>query len=124
MNMIDKNSDAPLSGKLLASGAFTVQVRSFLNERLERHGTDCERLYITTVHSVIEPKVTFSQSLLALGNDTLEWGAVHTYTHGLVGVFSEHWTFEAEHSFSKLSFYDVEKLMHDLLAEARHKWLP
>ena len=121
MNMIDNNDTPVVAGKP-ARGAFQAQVRDFLNERLKQHGTDCEQLYITTVHSVIEPKVTFSQDLLALGNDTLEWETVQSHTHGLVGIFSKHWTFEEEHSFSKLSFYDVEALMHELLAEARNKW--
>ena len=121
MNMID-NNDAPVVAGKPARGAFQAQVRDFLNERLKQHGTDCEQLYITTVHSVIEPKVTFSQDLLALGNDTLEWETVQSHTHGLVGIFSKCGTFEEEHSFSKLSFYDVEALMHELLAEARNKW--
>jgi len=119
--MIEKNDVPAVKGKAPA-GAFNAQVRDFLNERLKHHGAHCEQLYITTVHSVIEPKVTHSQDLLALGNDTLEWETVQTHTHGLVGIFSKHGTFEDEHRFSKLSFYDVEKLMQDLLDEARHKW--
>lgn len=121
MNLTD-NNDAPTVGGKAGAGAYNAQVRDFLNERLKHHGTDCEQLYITTVHSVIEPKVTFSQDLLSLGNDTLEWETVQSHTHGLVGIFSKCGTFEEEHSFSKLSFYDVEALMHELLAEARNKW--
>lgn len=116
MNMID-NNDAPT-----VAGAYNAQVRDFLNERLKQHGTDCEQLFITTVHNVIEPKVTFSQDLLALGNDTLEWKTVQAHAEGVVGIFSKQWTFEDEHSFSKLSVSDVEALMHELLAEARNKW--
>lgn len=121
--MIDRNGDAPVSRKLAAGGTFSAQVRAFLNERLQKYGLDCEQLYITTVHSVIAPRVTFSQSLLALGNDTLEWDSVQTHVHGLTGIFTEHWTFEAQYSFSKLSFYDVEKLMGELLAQARSHWM-
>ena len=121
MNMTD-NNDAPTVGGKAGAGAYNAQVRDFLNERLKQHGTDCEQLYITTVHSVIEPKVTFSQDLLALGNDTLEWETVQAHAEGLVGIFSKHWTFEDEHIFSELSVPDVEALMHELLAEARNKW--
>ena len=121
MNMID-NNDAPTLGGKAAAGAYNAQVRDFLNERLKQHGTDCEQLFITTVHNVIEPKVTFSQDVLALGNDTLEWKTVQTHAEGLVGIFSKQWTFEDEHRFSKLSVSDVEALMHELLAEARNKW--
>lgn len=123
MNKTDKHDDAPVSRKLTVGGAFAAQVRVFLNERLKPYGVDCEQLYITTVHSVIEPKVTFSQSLLALGNDTLEWDLVQSYTHGLTGIFAQHWTFEEEHRFSKLSFYEVEQFMRELLQEARHSWM-
>ena len=102
MNMID-NNDAPT-----VAGAYNAQVRDFLNERLKQHGTDCEQLFITTVHNVIEPKVTFSQDLLALGNDTLEWKTVQAHAEGVVGIFSKQWTFEDEHSFSKLSVIVVD----------------
>lgn len=121
MNMID-NNDAPVVAGKAGAGAYNAQVRDFLNERLKQHGTDCEQLFITTVNSATEPKVTFSQDLLALGNDTLEWETVQAHAEGLVGIFSKHWTFEDEHSFSKLSVPDVEALMHELLAEARNKW--
>lgn len=121
MNMID-NNDAPVVAGKAGAGAYNAQVRDFLNERLNQYGTDCEQLYITTVHSVIEPKVTFSQDLLALGNDTLEWETVQAHAEGVVGIFSKQWTFDDEHIFSKLSVSDVEALMHELLAEARNKW--
>jgi len=123
LSMIDKNGDAPVSRKRAAGGTFSAQVCAFLNERLQKYGLDCEQLYITTVNDVVDPRVTFSQSLLGLGNDTLEWGSVQTHVHGLTGIFTELWTFEAQYSFSKLSFYDVEKLMGELLAEARSHWM-
>lgn len=123
MNMTD-NNDAPTVGGKAGAGAYNAQVRDFLNERLKQHGTDCEQLYITTVHNVIGPKVTFTQDLLALGNDTLEWENVQNHAPGLVGIFSESHTFEDEHRFSKLSVLDVEALMHELLAEARQHWFP
>ena len=121
MNMID-NNDAPVVAGKAGAGAYNAQVRDFLNERLKQHGTDCEQLYITTVHSVIEPKVTFSQDLLALGNDTLEWGNVQIHDTAVTGCFSKHWVYDEAVRVSSPSVREVEALMQELLAHAKEHW--
>lgn len=98
------------------------RVRGFLNEKLAQYEVDCQRVYITRVHDLIDLNVVFSQDLYDLGGDTLEWGNVQVHDQGLTDIFTEHQTFEKEYLFGKLSVQEVEKLMEDLLYEATRHW--
>lgn len=107
---------------LKPSPSVAARVRDFLNERLQQYGGDCTELYVNTVHSIVEPQLTFSQDLLDLGINTLEWGTVQSYNSWESGVFSKGWTFEAQYRLAQFTVEHVEQLMKELLEEAKFQW--
>lgn len=99
------------------------RARDFLNERLQPYAIDCQSLHINTVNDIVELRVVFSQSLLDLGMDTLEWGTVQSLDDWLTGVFSEVWTFDDRYRVKAPSIKQVESIMSDLLDAAKYEWL-
>ena len=98
------------------------QARDFLNEQLQACAVDCQSLHINTVKDIVELRVVFSQTLLDLGMDTLEWGTVQSFDDWLTGVFSDDWTFDDRYRVKTPSIKQVESLMSDLLDAAIYEW--
>ncbi|GLX88719.1 hypothetical protein Pfra02_12880 [Pseudomonas fragi] len=107
---------------LKPSPEIDARVREFLNQQLAQYEADSQRLFITTVHSAVNPVVTFSQDLNALGNDTLEWGEVQSHDSEVTGCFSEHGRYEETLRVSRPSIREVEGLMQKLLDHAKADW--
>lgn len=99
------------------------RARDFLNEQLQAYETDCENLHINTVNDIVELRVVFSQSLLGLGMDTLEWGKVQSFDDWETGVFSQGWTFDEPYRVQKPSLEHIEIIMKDLLDAAKYEWM-
>lgn len=99
------------------------RARDFLNQQLQTYAIDCESLHINTVKDIVELRVVFSQTLLDLGMDTLEWGMVQSFDDWLTGVFSENWTFEDRYRIKKPSLEHIEIIMNDLLDAAKYEWM-
>ena len=99
------------------------RVRSFLNQQLQPFGVDCENIYINTVNNIVDESLTFSQDLLGLGMDTLEWGTVQSHNDWESGVFSKANTFQDMHRMLQLPIERVEAMMRELLDEAKYKWM-
>ena len=99
------------------------RARDFLNEQLKAYAIDCQSLHINTVKDIVELRVVFSQTLLDLGMDTLEWGKVQSFDDWLTGVFSNDWTFDDRYRVKSPSIKQVESIMSDLLDAAKYEWL-
>lgn len=122
--MIDPK-DLPSSPRIITSNdiaSYAKRVRAFLNEQLKPSGMLCDDVYVNTVHAVVDPKLTFTQSLVDIGTDSLERGVAPTYNQSLSGVYAKPWTFEDTYRIHTLSLYDVEKMIQHLLDEFRYKW--
>lgn len=118
-------TDAPTDPRVFALNgipSLNERVRNFLNEQLKPFGLQCDDVHVNTVHDVINPKLTFTQSMHDIGLDSLERGIEPTYHQGLSHVFSKTWTFADDHRIHTLSLYDIEKMIQALLSEARYKW--
>lgn len=98
------------------------RVRGFLNEKLAKFGVDCDNLHLTIVYDVIHFRVKSSQSLHQVGLDCLDRGHGLTYEGGTTAVFTESWAFEDQYRHRKLSFYDVEKMLSEMMDEAKYQW--
>ena len=99
------------------------RTREFLNEQLQVYAVECESLHMNTVNDIVELRVVFSQTLLDLGMDTLEWGMVQSFDDWLTGVFSEGWTFEDRYRAKKPSLEQIGIIMKDLLDAAKYEWM-
>ena len=99
------------------------RARDFLNEQLKAYAIDCQSLHINTVKDIVELRVVFSQTLLDLGMDTLEWGTVQSFDDWLTGVFSNDWTFDDIYRVKTPSIKQVKSIMSDLLDAAKYEWL-
>ena len=99
------------------------RARDFLNEQLQAYSIECESLHMNTVNDIVELRVVFSQTLLDLGMDTLEWGVVQSFDDWVTGVFSEDWTFDDLYRVKKPSLEHIEILMKDLLDAAKYEWM-
>lgn len=118
-------TDAPTDPRVFALNdlvSLSERVRDFLNEQLKPFGLQCDDVHVNTVHDVINPKLTFTQTLHELGTDSLERGVVPTYSQNLSGVFAKSWTFEDAHRIHTLSVYQVEKIIQALLDEDKYQW--
>ena len=78
---------------------------------------------MNTVNDIVELRVVFSQTLLDLGMDTLEWGVVQSFDDWVTGVFSEDWTFDDLYRVKKPSLEHIEIIMKDLLDAAKYEWM-
>ena len=107
---------------LKSSPKVVERARDFLNEQLQAYAIDCQSLHINTVKDIVELRVVFSQTLLDLGMDTLEWGKVQSFDDWLTGVFSNDWTFDDRYRVKTPSIKQVESLMSDLLDAAIYEW--
>ena len=108
---------------LKSSPKVVERARDFLNEQLKAYAIDCQSLHINTVKDIVELRVVFSQTLLDLGMDTLEWGKVQSFDDWLTGVFSNDWTFDDRYRVKSPSIKQVESIMSDLLDAAKYEWL-
>ena len=108
---------------LKPSPAVVERVREFLNEQLLHLATDCENIYLNTVNNIVDMTVIYSQDLLGLGMDTLEWGIVQSHNDWETGVFSKGSTFQEVHRIHHLPIERIEQMMRDLLDEAKYKWM-
>ena len=108
---------------LKPSPAVVERVRGFLNEQLLHLATDCENIYLNTVNNIVDMTVIYSQDLLGLGMDTLEWGIVQSHNDWETGVFSKGSTFQEVHRIHHLPIERIEQMMRDLLDEAKYKWM-
>lgn len=108
---------------LKSSPKVVERARDFLNEQLQAYAIDCQSLHINTVKDIVELRVVFSQTLLDLGMDTLEWGKVQSFDDWLTGVFSNDWTFDDRYRVKTPSIKQVESIMSDLLDAAKFEWL-
>ncbi|MFI8375183.1 hypothetical protein ACIGCH_13950 [Pseudomonas helleri] len=108
---------------LKSSPKVVERARDFLNEQLQAYAIDCQSLHINTVKDIVELRVVFSQTLLDLGMDTLEWGKVQSFDDWLTGVFSNDWTFDDRYRVKSPSIKQVESIMSDLLDAAKYEWL-
>ncbi|WP_339407830.1 hypothetical protein [Pseudomonas helleri] len=108
---------------LKSSPKVVERARDFLNEQLQAYAIDCQSLHINTVKDIVELRVVFSQTLLDLGMDTLEWGKVQSFDDWLTGVFSNDWTFDDRYRVKTPSIKQVESIMSDLLDAAKYEWL-
>lgn len=108
---------------LKPSPAVVERVRGFLNEQLLHLATDCENIYLNTVNNIVDMTVIYSQDLLGLGMDTLEWGTVQSHNDWETGVFSKGSTFQEVHRIHHLPIERIEQMMRDLLDEAKYKWM-
>ena len=99
------------------------RARDFLNEQLQAYSIECESLHMNTVNDIVELRVVFSQTLLDLGMDTLEWGVVQSFDDWVTGVFSEDWTFDDLYRVKKPSLEHIEIIMKDLLDAAKYEWM-
>ena len=107
---------------LKSSPKVVERARDFLNEQLQAYAIDCQSLHINTVKDIVELRVVFSQTLLDLGMDTLEWGTVQSFADWLTGVFSDDWTFDDRYRVKSPSIKQVESIMSDLLDAAIYEW--
>ena len=108
---------------LKSSPKVVERARDFLNEQLQAYAIDCQSLHINTVKDIVELRVVFSQTLLDLGMDTLEWGTVQSFDDWLTGVFSNDWTFDDSYRVKTPSIKQVKSIMSDLLDAAKYEWL-
>ena len=115
---------SPINNFSLKPSAEVIErVRSFLDERLQPQGLDCRSIYLNTVNNIVDQTLTYSQSLLGLGVDTLEWGAVQAHDDWESGVFYRSWTFDDSLRVDQPSMADIEQMMKDLLDEAKYEWM-
>ena len=123
MSTTDKRAFGSDTFTLKPSPEVFERVRSFLNEQLRHHAIDCESIYLNTINNIVDQVLTFSQNLLGLGMDTLEWGTVQLHNDWETGVFSKPWTFQDSHRMHQFAIEYIEQLMRDLLDEAKYKWM-
>ena len=124
MTRNDKSATPPIDSFSLKPNAEVIErVRSFLDERLRPQGLDCKSIYINTVNNIVDLTLTYSQNLLGLGLDTLEWGAVQKHDDWETGIFSQSWTFDDSLRIDHPSMADIEQMMKDLLDEAKYEWM-
>ena len=123
MTNIDKSALNIPSFTLKPGAAVIERARSYLNERLQPLGLECESVYLNTVNNIVDARLTFSQDLLGLALDTLEWGTVQSHDEWESGVFSEPWTFEDSHRLVEISIKDIGQLMTELLDDAHYSWM-
>ena len=123
MTRNDKAASPIDSFSLKPNAEVIERVRSFLDERLQPQGVDCKSIYINTVSNIVDLTLTYSQNLLGLGVDTLEWGAVQAHEEWETGVFSQSWTFDDSLRVDQPSMADIEQMMKDLLDEAKYEWM-
>lgn len=123
MTRNDKAASPIDSFSLKPNAEVIERVRSFLDERLQPQGLDCKSIYINTVSNIVDLTLTYSQNLLGLGVDTLEWGAVQAHEEWETGVFSQSWTFDDSLRVDQPSMDHIEKMMKDLLDEAKYEWM-
>ena len=123
MNTQDNNAFMTDKFTLKPSPQVVERVREFLNEQLQHLALDCENIYLNTVNNIVDMTVIYSQDLLGLGMDTLEWGTVQLHNDWETGVFSKPWTFQDSHRMHQFAIEDIEQLMRDLLDEAKYKWM-
>ena len=123
MSHMDKRAFDAGDFTLKPSPEVVERVRSFLNQQLQPFGVDCENIHINTVNNIVDESLTFSQNLLGLGMDTLEWGTVQSHNDWETGVFSKGSTFQEVHRNHHLPIERIEQMMRDLLDEAKYKWM-
>ena len=115
---------SPIGSFSLKPNAEVIErVRSFLDERLQPLGMDCKSIYFNTVSNIVDLTLTYSQDLLGLGVDTLEWGTVQQHDDWVTGIFSQSWTFDDSLRIDQPSMADIEQMMKDLLDEAKYEWM-
>ena len=123
MNTQDNNAFMTDKFTLKPSPQVVERVREFLNEQLQHLALDCENIYLNTVNNIVDMTVIYSQDLLGLGMDTLEWGTVQSHNDWETGVFSKPSTFQDSHRMHQFAIEYIEQLMRDLLDEAKYKWM-
>ena len=123
MKPMDKSPFNTHDFTLKPSPQVVERVRSFLNLQLQPLGLDCENIYINTVNNIVEQTLTYSQDLLGLGMDTLEWGTVQSHNDWETALFSKASTFQDIYRLQQLPIERIEQMMHELLDEAKYKWM-
>ena len=123
MSHMDKRAFDAGDFTLKPSPEVVERVRSFLNQQLQPFGVDCENIHINTVNNIVDESLTFSQNLLGLGMDTLEWGTVQAHNDWETGVFSKGGTFQDIHRLDHLPIERIEQMMSELLDQAKYKWM-
>lgn len=123
MKKLDSNIFNSHDFTLKPSPKVVERARDFLNEQLKAYDIECENLHINTVNDIVELRVVFSQTLLGLGMDTLEWGKVQSFDDWETGVFSQGWTFDEPYIVQKPSLEHIEIIMKDLLDAAKYEWM-
>ena len=123
MSTMDKGAFVIDQFTLKPSPEVVERVREFLNELLRHEAMDCENIYLNTVNNIVDMTVIYSQDLLGLGMDTLEWGTVQSHNDWETGVFSKASTFQETHRIHHLPIERIEQMMRDLLDEAKYKWM-
>lgn len=123
MEKVDKNLFDTHEFTLKPSPKVVERAREFLNKQLQAYAIECEKLHINTVNDIVELRVVFSQTLLDLGMDTLEWGTVQSFDDWVTGVFAEGWAFEDRYRVNKPSLEHIEIIMKDLLDAAKYEWM-
>ena len=123
MKPMDKSPFNTHDFTLKPSPQVVERVRSFLNQQLQPLGLDCENIYINTVNNIVEQTLTYSQDLLGLGMDTLEWGTVQSHNDWETALFSKASTFQDIYRLQQLPIERIEQMMHELLDEAKYKWM-
>lgn len=123
MSTTDKRAFGSDTFTLKPSPEVFERVRSFLNEQLRHHAIDCESIYLNTINNIVDQVLTFSQNLLGLGMDTLEWGTVQAHNDWETGVFSKGGSFQDIHRLDHLPIERIEQMMSELLDQAKYKWM-
>lgn len=123
MNTLDNNAFMTDKFTLKPSPQVVERVREFLNEQLQHQALDCENIYLNTINNIVDMTVIYSQDLLGLGMDTLEWGTVQAHNDWETGVFSKGGSFQDIHRLDHLPIERIEQMMSELLDQAKYKWM-
>jgi len=90
------------------------RVRAILHAKVSGRGIDVDKVYINGIHTVEEPLVIYSQTLVWAFYLKLQGGEVPNFEGEHLGMFSEAYTFDSMHRFKGLEFDEVNGMGADI----------